>query len=96
MLGLLFVFCRALNWRLQTRLSAERRVCWAGAGKRSITERRFFGSSTKSARRRTTPDGHFVLLTDLAEGQEAMVLQLPARPTTASEAESQKRAVYAG
>lgn len=42
------------------------------------------------------PDGQTVLLTGLAEGQEAVVLQLPARPTTASEAESQKRAAYAG
>ena len=42
------------------------------------------------------PDGEFALLTGLAEGQAAVVLQLPARPTTASEAESQKRAVYAG
>src|SRR5271166_2327755 len=34
------------------------------------------------------PDGQFVLLTRLAEGQEAVVLQLPAQPTNASEAES--------
>ena len=41
------------------------------------------------------PDGQFVLLTNLSEGQEAVVLQLPAQPATASEAESQKRAAYA-
>ena len=29
------------------------------------------------------PDRQFILLTDLVEGQEAVVLQLPARPTTA-------------
>ncbi len=42
------------------------------------------------------PDGQFVLLTNLWEGQEAVVLQLPAQPMTASETESQKRAAYAG
>ena len=42
------------------------------------------------------PDGQFVLLTNLREGQEAAVLQLPARPMTASETELQKRAAYAG
>ena len=33
------------------------------------------------------PDGRIVLLTRLSEGQEATVLQLPARPTTAAEAQ---------
>jgi len=42
------------------------------------------------------PDGEFVLLTRLSEGQEAVVLQLPAQPMTASETESQKRVAYAG
>jgi hypothetical protein len=42
------------------------------------------------------PNGQFVLLTNLWEGQEAVVLQLPAQPTTASEAEHQKRVAYAG
>jgi len=42
------------------------------------------------------PDGEFVLLTRLCEGQEAVVLQLPAQPMTASETESQKRVAYAG
>lgn len=42
------------------------------------------------------PNGDTVLLTHLAEGQTATVLQLPAKPTTAAEAEAQKRAVYAG
>jgi hypothetical protein len=40
------------------------------------------------------PDGQLVLLTELLEGQEATVLQLPAQPTTAVEEEAQKRAVY--
>jgi hypothetical protein len=40
------------------------------------------------------PDGQIVLLTELCEGQEATVLQLPAQPTTAVEEEAQKRAVY--
>jgi hypothetical protein len=31
------------------------------------------------------PDGHFVLLTHLVEGQEATVLQLPAKAATATE-----------
>ncbi|MEW6450775.1 MAG: hypothetical protein AB1490_09020 [Pseudomonadota bacterium] len=42
------------------------------------------------------PDGEMVLLTRLAEGQAATVLQLPAKPVTAAEAEAQKRAEYAG
>ena len=42
------------------------------------------------------PDGQIVLLTELCEGQEATVLQLPAQPATAAEEETQKRAAYAG
>jgi hypothetical protein len=42
------------------------------------------------------PDGEIVLLTLLAEGQQATVLQLPAEPKTAAEAESQTRAAYVG
>ena len=42
------------------------------------------------------PDGQIVLLTALREGQEATVLQLPARPTTVREVEEQRRAVYVG
>jgi hypothetical protein len=42
------------------------------------------------------PDGQMVLLTNLCEGQEAVVLQLPAQPKTAAEAEEQTRAVYTG
>jgi hypothetical protein len=42
------------------------------------------------------PDGQIVLLTQLNEGQEATVLQLPAQPTTAVEEEAQKRAAYTG
>jgi hypothetical protein len=42
------------------------------------------------------PDGQRLLLTYLAEGQHATVLQLPARPATAVEAEAQKRAAYIG
>jgi hypothetical protein len=37
------------------------------------------------------PDGRIVLLTQLSEGQEATVLQLPALPTTKAEANAQKR-----
>ena len=37
------------------------------------------------------PDGRTELLTLLSEGQEATVLQLPAQPTTAAEADAQKR-----
>ena len=37
------------------------------------------------------PDGRIVLLTQLCGGQEATVLQLPAQPTTAAEADAQKR-----
>jgi len=42
------------------------------------------------------PDGQTVLLTELVEGQEASVLQLPAQPATAAEAEAQQRAAYVG
>jgi hypothetical protein len=40
------------------------------------------------------PDGRIVLLTRLSEGQEATVLQLPAQPTTAAEADAQKHIAY--
>ncbi len=42
------------------------------------------------------PDGQMVLLTTLREGQHATVLQLPAQPATAAEAEEQKRAEFIG
>jgi hypothetical protein len=41
-------------------------------------------------------DGQIVLLTLLAEGQQATVLQLPAEPKTADEREKQKRTAYVG
>ena len=40
------------------------------------------------------PDGQIVLLTCLREGQEATVLQLPAKPKTAAEVEAQRRAAF--
>jgi hypothetical protein len=42
------------------------------------------------------PDGQIVLLTSLSEGQQATVLQLPAEPKTAVEAEVQRRVAYIG
>ena len=42
------------------------------------------------------PDGRTVLLTLLCEGQAATVLQLPAQPATAAEADAQKRVSYVG
>ena len=42
------------------------------------------------------PDGQIVLLTFLSEGQQATVLQLPAEPKTAVEAEAQRRTAYVG
>jgi hypothetical protein len=42
------------------------------------------------------PDGQIVLLTHLDLGQQATVLQLPAEPMTAIEAENQKRVAYVG
>ena len=42
------------------------------------------------------PDGQQILLTQLEEGQNATVLQLPAAPKTEKEAEEQTRAVYIG
>jgi hypothetical protein len=41
-------------------------------------------------------DGCTVLLTLLCEGQAATVLQLPAQPVTATEADAQKRVAYVG
>ena len=40
------------------------------------------------------PDGRIALLTTLSEGQQATVLQLPAEPKTAVEAQSQRRVAY--
>jgi hypothetical protein len=42
------------------------------------------------------PDGRIVLLTFLREGQEATVLQLPAEPKTALEAQAQRRTAFVG
>ena len=42
------------------------------------------------------PDGHTLLLTHVAVGQNATVLQLPAQPKNAAEAEAQLRVTYAG
>ena len=42
------------------------------------------------------PDGQTVLLTDLIEGQEAVVLQLPAQPATPAEAVAQQRIAHVG
>jgi hypothetical protein len=42
------------------------------------------------------PNGQMVLLTELCEGQEATVLQLPAQPANAAEEEAQRRAAYTG
>jgi hypothetical protein len=42
------------------------------------------------------PDGQIVLLTRLCVGQQATVLQLPAAPRTAEEAEEQKRVAVVG
>jgi hypothetical protein len=42
------------------------------------------------------PDGQIVLLTDVFEGQEAAVLQLPAQPATAAESEAQERVAHVG
>ena len=42
------------------------------------------------------PDGQTVLLTDVSDDQEATVLQLPAQPATAAEAQAQERVVSVG
>src|SRR3974390_1813166 len=42
------------------------------------------------------PAGQIVLLTHLCEGQKATVIQLPARPTTVTEADARKRIAYVG
>jgi hypothetical protein len=40
------------------------------------------------------PDGEIALVTDLCEGQHATVLQLPAQPTIAAEADAEDRIAY--
>jgi hypothetical protein len=42
------------------------------------------------------PEGQMVLLTNLFEGQEATVLQLPAQPVTAAEIKAQERVASVG
>jgi hypothetical protein len=42
------------------------------------------------------PEGQMVLLTNLFEGQEATVLQLPAQPVTAAEIKAQERVPHVG
>ena len=42
------------------------------------------------------PDGQIVLLTSLREGQQATVLQLPAKPVTAVEVEAKRRVAFVG
>jgi hypothetical protein len=42
------------------------------------------------------PDGTVVLLTDLCDGQSAVVLQLPAQPVNKAEVEAQKRVEFIG
>jgi hypothetical protein len=42
------------------------------------------------------PDGQIVLLTDVFEGQAATVLQFPAQPATAAEAEAEQRVARVG
>lgn len=42
------------------------------------------------------PDGTITLLTQLCEGQQATILQLPAQATTPAEAKAQRRAEYIG
>ena len=42
------------------------------------------------------PEGQMVLLTDVFEGQEATVLQLPAQPATAAEIKDQERVRHVG
>src|ERR1700726_2625905 len=42
------------------------------------------------------PDGQIVRLTDVFEGQEATVLQLPAQPATAAEAKAQELVAHVG
>jgi hypothetical protein len=42
------------------------------------------------------PDGTSVLLTDVLEGQEAMVLQLPTQPKTPAEEVAERRVIYIG
>jgi hypothetical protein len=42
------------------------------------------------------PEGQMVLLTNLFEGQEATVLQLPVQPATTTEAKAQERVPHVG
>jgi hypothetical protein len=42
------------------------------------------------------PDGTVILLTQLCEGQQATILQLPAQPATPAELKAQRRVEYIG
>jgi len=66
---------------------------------RSNTRPRCGSARATRWRRSTLPifsDGQIVPLTDLVEGQEASVLQLPAQPATAAEAKAQERVAHVG
>ncbi len=75
--------------------AGDREICRRGPG---AAGRKWLGSGKSIRNSRTCitnalefPDGTIVLLTRLCQGQQATVLQLPAAPRTAEEAEEQKR-----
>ena len=86
---------------LPNRLCARQLACSVGIKGQSTTGRRSFDKSTSKPQQHTTmrsnsPMGRSVMLTHLSEGQAAKVLQLPAQPATAAEAEAQKRVAHVG
>ena len=80
--------------RLEREYGTEGLLGW---GRKKFDNRMaIFGDRARRDRALEFPDGTVILLTRLLEGQKAVVLQLPAQPTTASEAEAQKRVVHVG
>jgi hypothetical protein len=82
-------------------LRACRLAYWGGRRRPSATGTAIFRqvNKDKSAAHHDAiefPDGRTVMLTLLCEGQAATVLQLPAQPATAAEADAQKRVTYVG
>jgi hypothetical protein len=77
-------FRSVLNWRAET-------LSYATAIFRQVNK----NEPRKHHDALEFPDGRVVLLTRLCEGQEATVLQLPAQPASAVEANAQTRIAYA-
>jgi hypothetical protein len=84
-----------------TELAFNSRICVYGASGPSVHKTAIFRQINREHAHMhhdalELPDGQTVLLTFLCEGQEATVLQLPAKPVNEQEVRAQQRAAYAG